>query len=116
MHCQESLLIEHKTFSSQNNLTIKAIAFANNEASHVIVLSIPDWGITPFAEGRNRSQIAKEIDDFNAINKQIAQRYQAHYIDITPGSRKAVESNASLLLELATRFAPGLMNFDKWPM
>jgi lysophospholipase L1-like esterase len=78
------------------SLLKQAIAFANNEASHVIVLSIPDWGITPFAEGRNRSQIAKEIDDFNAINKQIAQRYQAHYIDITPGSRKAVD-DASLL-------------------
>lgn len=78
------------------SLLKQAIGFANNEASHVIVLSIPDWGITPFAEGRNRIQIGKEIDDFNAINRQIAERLQVHYIDITPGTRKAAD-DASLL-------------------
>jgi lysophospholipase L1-like esterase len=78
------------------SLLKQAIAFAKNETSHVIVLSIPDWGITPFAKGRNSSQITKEIDDFNAINKQIAERYQVHYIDITLGTRKAAD-DASLL-------------------
>ena len=78
------------------SLLKQAIAYANNEVSHVIVLSIPDWGITPFAEGRNRNQIAKEIDDFNSINKQISLRYQVHYIDITPGTRKAAD-DVSLL-------------------
>lgn len=78
------------------SLLKQAIAFANNDPSHVIVLSIPDWGITPFAEGRNKTQIGREIDDFNTINKQIAQRYLVHYIDITPGTRKAAD-DASLL-------------------
>jgi hypothetical protein len=45
-----------------------AIAFAHGDPSHVIVLSIPDWGVTPFAEGRDRAEIAKLIDAFNDVN------------------------------------------------
>ena len=78
------------------SLLKQAISFAGDEPAHVVVLSIPDWGITPFAEGRNSTQIGKEIDDFNAINKQISQRYKVHYIDITQGTRKAAD-DASLL-------------------
>jgi lysophospholipase L1-like esterase len=78
------------------SLLKQAISFAGNEASRVIVLSIPDWGITPFAEGRDKQQIAREIDVFNAVNKEISLRYQVHYIDITPGTRKAAQ-DASLL-------------------
>jgi lysophospholipase L1-like esterase len=78
------------------SLLKQAISFAGNEASRVIVLSIPDWGITPFAEGRNRQQISKEIDVFNAINKEIADRYRVHYIDITPETRKAAEDPSLL--------------------
>jgi lysophospholipase L1-like esterase len=68
----------------------KAIAFAGNNNRHVIVLSIPDWGITPFANGRDREQIAKEIDNYNAINKEAAGRYKTQYLDITTWTREAV--------------------------
>ncbi|MEO8399679.1 MAG: GDSL-type esterase/lipase family protein, partial [Ignavibacteriaceae bacterium] len=44
----------------------KAIAFAGNSADKVFVISIPDWGVTPFAEGRDRKKIAKEIDQYNS--------------------------------------------------
>jgi lysophospholipase L1-like esterase len=67
----------------------QAIAFAGKHPEHVFVVSIPDWGATPFAEGRDRTQIAQEIDDFNTINKTIAEKYWVHYIDITPGTREA---------------------------
>ena len=43
------------------SLLKQAIQFAGNDTSHVIVLSIPDWGVTPFAEGRDRKQIAKKL-------------------------------------------------------
>ena len=74
----------------------KAIRFAGNKADHVVVLSIPDWGVTPFASGRDRAQIAAEIDAYNAANKQIALQYNVHYIDITPWTREAA-TDASLL-------------------
>ena len=74
----------------------QAIIFANNNPLHVFVLSIPDWGVTPFAEGRDRAAIARDIDAFNAINKSIAEKNKVNYIDITPGTRKAV-TDTSLL-------------------
>lgn len=78
------------------NLVKQAIQFAAGKASHVIVLSIPDWGVTPFAEGRDRKQIAKAIDDYNAANKSIAEKYNVHYIDITSGTREAAHDPSLL--------------------
>ena len=74
----------------------KAIAFAGNKTERVAVLSIPDWGVTPFAEGRDRIQIAREIDAYNAANKQIAEQYHVHYIDITPWTREAATDHELL--------------------
>ena len=67
----------------------RAIAFAGGEPGRVIVLSIPDWGVTPFAEGRDSEQIAQEIDTFNAINKTEAEVAGVQYVDVTPISRQA---------------------------
>ncbi len=67
----------------------QAIDYAGSKTNHVIVLSIPDWGATPFAEGRDRKQIAKEIDVFNSINERISKQYKVHYIKITPFTREA---------------------------
>ncbi|HYC88885.1 MAG TPA: SGNH/GDSL hydrolase family protein [Thermoanaerobaculia bacterium] len=66
----------------------RAIGFAGGDASKVIVVSIPDWGVTPFAEGRDRAKIAREIDQFNAINREEASRAGAKWVDITPVSRR----------------------------
>lgn len=66
-----------------------AIGFAQNNAKNVIVLSIPDYGVTPFAENRNTNKIAKEIDTFNQINLEETQQAGARYINITPISREA---------------------------
>ncbi|WP_207798838.1 SGNH/GDSL hydrolase family protein [Taibaiella soli] len=66
----------------------QAIVFANGHTQHVFVLSIPDWGVTPFAEGRDRAQIAKEIDAYNAANKNITLAHKCHYLDITDSTRK----------------------------
>jgi len=72
----------------------KAIGFAGNDKSKVIVVSIPDWGVTPFAEGRDRNKIAEEIDNFNAANKTIAKRLGIKYVEITLASRKAAINNS----------------------
>ena len=65
----------------------QAIVFAKGVANHVFVLSIPDWGVTPFAEGRDRAQVAKEIDAYNAACKEIAQDHECQYIEITQSTR-----------------------------
>ncbi|MBI2333191.1 MAG: SGNH/GDSL hydrolase family protein, partial [Chloroflexi bacterium] len=67
----------------------KAIEYAGGDVKRVIVFSIPDWGVTPFAAGRDAVQIAAEIDAFNKVNLEETQKAGAHYVDITPVSRKA---------------------------
>jgi lysophospholipase L1-like esterase len=74
----------------------KAIAFAAGKKKQVFVLSIPDWGATPFAEGRDRKKIATEIDVFNSINKKITESRGITYISITAGTREA-PSNPQLV-------------------
>ena len=71
------------------SLLQQSIRLAGNRPSHVIVLSIPDYSVTPFAKGRNTALIAAEIDSFNTINRQLAGDYQVNYVDITAESRKA---------------------------
>ncbi len=71
------------------DLIERSIGFAGGNARRVVVLSIPDWGVTPFAEGRDREKIAREIDAFNAVKREEAERAGAHFVDITPYSRKA---------------------------
>ena len=65
----------------------QAIVFANGHTQYVFVLSIPDWGVTPFAEGRDRAQIANEIDAYNHANKEISLAHKCHYLDITDSTR-----------------------------
>jgi lysophospholipase L1-like esterase len=66
-----------------------AIALAGGKRERVFVVSIPDWGVTPYAEGRDRDEIAREIDTFNAVNLEIAKGEGVHYVDVTPTSRRA---------------------------
>lgn len=63
-----------------------AISYTSSK-ENVFVLSIPDWGVTPFADGRDRQQIAKEIDEYNSINRHIALQHGISYIDVTGISR-----------------------------
>jgi len=66
----------------------RAIGYAGGNAKRVVVVSIPDWGVTPFAANRDRRKIAAEIDRFNGINAEETKRAGAKYANITPISRK----------------------------
>jgi lysophospholipase L1-like esterase len=72
----------------------RAIGFAGGKTKNVVVVSIPDWGVTPFAKGRDRAKIAREIDQFNAINREETLRAGARYVDITAESRQAANDTA----------------------
>jgi lysophospholipase L1-like esterase len=74
------------------HLLVRAVGFAGNRPGHVVVISIPDWGVTPFANGRDRASIAREIDAFNANNSAEAARAGVRYVDITPISREAART------------------------
>lgn len=70
----------------------QAIHFAAHRPEHVFVLSIPDWGVSPFAAGRDRAAIARQIDQFNTTARQITDKHQVTFIDITPHSRSEGQS------------------------
>lgn len=79
-----------KEFAEDFNFLLrKAIHLSGEKPDHVIVLSIPDWGVTPFAKERNSQKIADEIDAFNKVCESAAKEMDTHYINITEDSRKA---------------------------
>jgi lysophospholipase L1-like esterase len=75
-----------------------AIDYAKGNKSHVYVVSIPDWGVTPFGKksGRPQQEISAEIDAFNRICKEETLAMEISYTDITPASRNA-EKDFSLV-------------------
>lgn len=98
-----------------------AIELAGNRPDRVFVVSIPDWGVTPFAEGRDRKQIATEIDAYNRIKRAACAGRGVTYFEITDISRMVPEQDglvasdglhpsAVMYAAWVQRLAPGVMN------
>jgi lysophospholipase L1-like esterase len=66
-----------------------AIGFAGGRCERVLVLSIPDWGVTRYGHesGRDLAAIARELDAFNAAAHDICTARGVAFVDITPVSR-----------------------------
>lgn len=79
---------EYRTEFRENLYT--AIKYADNKSENVIVISIPDYGVTPYGKIRGMEKTAKEIDEFNAINFEETQLTNARYVEITEISREAL--------------------------
>jgi lysophospholipase L1-like esterase len=71
-------------------LLLRAVALADRRPQRVVVVSIPDWGVTPFgyASGRDQQQIARELDIFNAIAREESTELGAAFVNITGISRE----------------------------
>ena len=67
-----------------------AVRKCGNRKEGVFVLSIPDYGYTPFGSS-DKERISEEIDQYNAINEQITRGMGIAYYDITPISRQALQ-------------------------
>ena len=89
----------------------KAIQFADDNSSRVFILSIPDWGVTPFAEGRDRKQVADEIDAYNAVCENSAAAFKTHFINITTSQR---EDGSKTVFLAADGLHPSGMEYKKW--
>jgi lysophospholipase L1-like esterase len=68
-----------------------ATGLDGGRAGRVVVLSVPDWSVTPFAASRNRAKIAEEIDAFNAVAAEACRQAGIAFVDITPLSRTALD-------------------------
>jgi lysophospholipase L1-like esterase len=77
----------------------RAIGFAHGRADRVLVLSIPDWGVTRFgvASGRDTATIGRELDAYNAAAKAICDARGVAFVDITAVSRAQGGADAMLV-------------------
>jgi lysophospholipase L1-like esterase len=75
-----------------------AIQFSGNQPQHVFIVSIPDWGVTPFGRNSPKKSISEQIDLFNAIKKEETEKRGILFFDITPISRRAI-TDPSLIAE-----------------
>lgn len=68
-----------------------ATQYAKGKATHVVVLSIPDWGRSPFAKTKDKepAKVGREIDAFNAVAQDECQKMGVVYVDVTPLTRAA---------------------------
>jgi lysophospholipase L1-like esterase len=87
-----------------------AIEYAEGKKDRVFVVSIPDYGFTPFGK-ENQSAITKAIDQFNSINKTITARYGIKYFDITGISRRGL---AEPDLIAADGLHPSARMYSEW--
>jgi lysophospholipase L1-like esterase len=81
-----------------------AVRYAGNRPGRVFVLSIPDWGQSPYGVSFNRAQIAKEIDQFNDVAKQECTQAGVAYLDITALTRAAANDGS--------QFAPDGLHYS----
>lgn len=92
-------------------LVRKAIHLAKGDATRVIVVSIPDWGISPFAKKKDKKVIADAIDSFNEMNANTAFKYDCTYCDITPITRAAADDES---LFTKDGLHPAGSEYHKW--
>lgn len=89
----------------------KGLDLANGKKERVLVISIPDYSITPYAKSMDTDKISKEIEVFNGINKALSIQYKVQYIDITTGSKEA-GNDASLVAQDGLH--PSEKEYAKW--
>ena len=88
-----------------------AIRHSKKGAEGVFVLSIPDYGVTPFAASKNPSKITREIKLYNTISREICEQKNILFIDITTISREA-KTNSSLLAD--DLLHPSGLMYQQW--
>ena len=89
-----------------------AIALARNDSKNVYVLSIPDWGVTPFGIQSGREKISLEIDRYNSLNKELSKDCSTNYIDITTGNRLRAKNEEQVVA--ADGLHPNAYEYSKW--
>ena len=87
-----------------------AIEYAGSNPDNVFVVSIPDYGYTPFGQA-NRSEISAEIDAFNEINRAVSKKHGVTYVDITDISREGL---ADPELIAADGLHPSAKMYARW--
>lgn len=93
-------------------LVDKAIFYAKGSSSNVILISIPDYGVTKYGKRKNQNkEISKRIDSFNEKIKELANTNKVKYLDITEISRKLGDDAQYLAFD---GLHPSKEQYSKW--
>ncbi|MBT6729269.1 GDSL-type esterase/lipase family protein [Flavobacteriaceae bacterium] len=76
----------------------------------VLIISIPDWGSSPFGLGFDRNEISNEINTFNNSLKSFANNNGLDYVDVTEISRRAI--NEPNLIAVDNLHPSGIMYLE----
>lgn len=91
----------------------QAIGFAAAGPRRLIVISIPDWGATPFAAGRDRALIGREIDAYNEAARSLVEARGARWHDVTELSRRVLD-DPSLVVD--DKLHPSGAMYRQWAL
>ena len=97
-----------KNFKSILNRAIQA---TRGESQHVLVLSIPDYSLSPEGKKLDTAKIKREIDLFNTLNKKVTKDFKCQYLDITVLGREA-KLNPSWIAKDGLH--PSALAYKKW--
>jgi len=89
----------------------KSLKLVENRKERIFVVSIPDWGSSPYGATLNRTQISKEIDDFNSVLKEESEKRGIRYFNITTISRRAL---TDISLIASDRLHPSGKMYKLW--
>lgn len=92
-------------------LIVQALELNGQRPARLFVLSIPNWGLTPFAAGRDRDAIAAEIKAFNQVNARAAYRRGLPYLNLDSFCN-AVRRDPRLLSEDQLHYTP--LMYTRW--
>ena len=74
------------------------MTLVDNRKERLFIVSIPDWGSSPYGAPYDREKISKEIDDFNSVIKEESEKRGVRFFDITTISRRAL-TNTDLIAD-----------------
>jgi lysophospholipase L1-like esterase len=89
----------------------RALGLAGKRASRVVVLSIPDWGATPYAAGRDAAAIGRDIDEYNRHAQDVITKAGATWVDVTVASRRMAQVPS---LAVADGLHPSGVMYREW--
>lgn len=99
------------TLADHDRALARAVTLAGDDPARVVAISIPDWGATPYAAGRDRARIARELDALNAAQHERVRAIGAHWVDVTAHSRRHGGDPAYLAEDL---LHPGGRAYAEW--
>lgn len=89
----------------------EAIEIANSKTDQVILISIPDWSVSPFAKDFDKEKVSTQLNAFNEVVRNFAHQYKTSYLDITTGSREALYDES---LVASDGLHPSGKEYEKW--